>query len=280
MHKTPEALHHIRRFGGPPVHFPFLLPLFVAAGKNLYSQPTLSPFVSSEDKMTYRMISKYIGALVLTGLCLTAAGQTTLSGQKVGLYISSKGVTIDNAFNLHMAQFLKQEEDRSGTGRIKTEFIIRVGTLLADQLQALTQADTVIFLNGDLQYGAAFQQAWDPEQARIAYADEGLQDLDMVVVLDTFEMDARIHNSVYIRSNKMITERIPVKVTRLRLNWADPTQTRQLTPQYVCFDEISSPAPRPAVQFGADNTAMGQYLNRLFSQWWAQAAEGVPGACR
>ncbi|MEZ4827405.1 MAG: hypothetical protein R3C61_14165 [Bacteroidia bacterium] len=193
-----------------------------------------------------------------------------LKGKHVGLYISAKEFEIPEDQNIPVTQFLTIGEDRSYAGRLKSEFMIRLGWMLAEQLQAVSLADSVHFLNADLPKGKAMQDAWDPVRNRLFRPNEVLNELDYILVLSPFTMTTRIHKSVYIRSNRMVTDRITVRMTEMRVTQflvSDPTEVRNY---HICFDEQASEKPKELYfDFYQAQSPMGKYLSLLFSRWWS-----------
>ncbi len=202
------------------------------------------------------------------------------SGEKVGVFISSRSLSYDLDFNIQVAQFLKIEEDRSNVGKMKNEFIIRLGELFSAQLQEKSNADTVYFLNADLKRGRALLEAYDTLSGNLLRPDPVLTELDHILIIDPLHIRSRIHRSVYIRSNRMITDYIPVKNTRLTVLYLNPQQPRQPQSVQVCYDEIEGPKRTTSFSFLEDKSRLGTYLSQVFSQWWLQFWLDQPGNCR
>jgi hypothetical protein len=208
-----------------------------------------------------------------------AEAQSHFADQKIGLYLSSSSFQVADELDLEVSQFLTQgTEDRSWVGQPKRELMIRLGDLLCTQLQALSGANTVYFLNGDLERGRAFRDAYLGERDLMRPAP-ALADLDQVLVLSQFALDTRRHRSVYIRSNRMITEYIPVKRIELQVSAFDPAQGGSPTLTRVCYDDLNSTKPAWHFDFYREASELGKYLSRVFSQWWLQAAEGAESGC-
>lgn len=219
--------------------------------------------------------------LVVTSSFLSAQSSTRpLSGEKIGVFISSKSCGYASPFFIEIAQFLKQKEDRSNIGKMKSEFIIRFGSLFVEQLQLLTNADTVIFLNGDIERGRAFLAAYDSVTRGLIRPGAPLQSLDRVLVIDPLFIHSRKHRSVFIRSNRVITEYIPVKLAELTVVSLRMTQPRNPHITEVCYDDFDSPKPTLQFDFLKEDSKMGLYLSQTFSQWWAQWQLGAETLCK
>lgn len=219
-------------------------------------------------------------AVLLLGMEIRCLAQRNWEGKAVGFYISSRTLDYHPDFYIEVAQFLKVEDDRSNVGKMKNEFIIRVGDILTWQLQAQTGADTIYFLNADMERGRAMLAAYDTAQGYLLDPDPVLQQLDYVLVLDPFEINSRNHRSVYIRSNRMITENIPVKRTRFTMTLIEPVRPRMPKRTQVCYDDLSSNKPQDIIfDFLQDESKMGRYLSQVFSQWWNQWWLGAAGNC-
>jgi len=227
----------------------------------------------------------FLVAFLLCEMCMSfalAQGQSADSwqGKKLGIFISSRGLSYHPDFHLEVAQFLKLEEDRSNEGRMKSEFIIRLGELLVPQFQEVTGADTVIFLNADLTRGRDFVSAYDTMTSTLQAPSAELKELEDIWVIEPFKLDSRVHNSVFIRSNRMITERIPIKRTRMIISRVDPGREVDTRIQRVCYDDLQK--EKPALQFDIlmKESKMGKYLSFLFSQWWLQEIGTLEGTCK
>ncbi|MDX2247828.1 MAG: hypothetical protein SF052_13670 [Bacteroidia bacterium] len=204
-----------------------------------------------------------------------------LKGKQVGFYISSNDFLIPEEQNIAITQFLTIGEDRSYAGKLKAEFMIRIGWLFSEQLQILSGADSIHFLNADLPKGKAIQESWDAERNRLVRPGEPLQELDYVLVLSPFSLTTRIHKSVFIRSNRMVTDRITVRMTDMKITQfqiSDPTSPRNY---HICFDEQTSEKPvETYFDFYREKSPMGKYLSLLFSRWWGAFLIERPEFCQ
>lgn len=214
------------------------------------------------------------------GLSISTQAQApSFANKKIGVYISSKEFNYPPEYYIQVSQFLKQEDDRSAAGRMKAELIIKLGWLLTEQLQTITGADTVYFMNADLALGRGLQDAYEKTYGRLRQPSEELKTLDVIWVVDPFELSNRIHKSVYIHSNRMITERIPIKKVNFfvrQFNMDDPT--RALVDE-VCFDAKTSPSAPAHFDFYESESPLGKFFSRAFSQWWAQVQGTSTGLC-
>ena len=178
-----------------------------------------------------------------------------------------------------MTQFLKVEEDRSWTGNMKMELLIRMGELLTAQIGPIANADSVYFVNPDIKRGGEFLEAYQADKSRInsnALADIGL---DYIIVLDAFELFTRPVRSTFIRSNRMYTEKVQVKKAYLHLSIYDLEKQSPIWTQEVCFDERESPKLKPQLDFYNEQSPLGLFLGKVFTQWWNQLADGVRSSC-
>lgn len=228
-------------------------------------------------KIVFKSFVILIGLLIFVGV--QSQAQDDWKGKTAGVYISSRSFGYDADFFIEVAQFLKQEEDRSNIGKMKNEFIIRVGDLLTAQLQEMTGADTIYFLNADMTRGRAMLAAYDTARGYLINPDPVLQELDYVLVIDPFYIHSRNHRSVYIRSNRMITENIPVKKARFSVTLIETVRPRIPKLTKVCYDDLSSDKPELVFDFLQEESKMGKYLSQVFSQWWGQWQQGVPAGC-
>lgn len=225
---------------------------------------------------------RFCGLLSLM-LCLTLptfAQANLLNQKKIGVYISSRAVTYGQDYYIPIAQFVTQEDDAAWNGRLKSEFLIRMGWMLTEQLQGLSDADTVYFMNADLPMGKAMQESYDPILGTIDARNERLQDLDFIVVLDEFDMTMRIHRSVYIRSNRMVSENIPIKTGSFQMTLFDLSNPDLVLNTRVCLDDQKTPKPSSwHFDMLKDSSAMGKFLSKVFSTWWDLMLMGERSSC-
>jgi hypothetical protein len=218
--------------------------------------------------------------LIGSNLAPLRAQAPALAGKSIGLYISSKEFQFSDLLSMQVTQFLTIGEDRSYAGRIKPEFMIRLGWLLTEQLPGITGADTVHFLNADPPRGYAFREAYDPLLNRFSGpAQEALQDLDVVLVLSAFDFQTRSHRSTYVMSNRMVTERIQVKHGKMEITPILIKEGRTLDPVQVCLDDQKHKAPTLHFDFYRKQSPTGNFLSKLFSQWWEQWKNSHAGFC-
>lgn len=209
-----------------------------------------------------------------------SAQANLLAGKTVGVYISSKAVVYPTDYYIPIAQFVTRDNDAAWNGRLKAEFLIRMGWLLSEQLGALSEADTVLFLNADLPRGRAMQAAYDPVLNRISPGEEALDDVNFIIVLDHMDLDVRLHRSVFIRSNRMITERIPIKKVHCRLTLFDLASPDLVLPTEVCLDDMNDKNPPEwYFDFYRQESKLGQFLSKIYTQWWAQMLTGERSNC-
>ncbi|MDP5169054.1 MAG: hypothetical protein NWR72_02325 [Bacteroidia bacterium] len=203
-----------------------------------------------------------------------------LSGKKIGVYISSKAVTYGQPYYLPIAQFVTQEDDAAWNGKLKSEFLISLGWMFCQQLQPLAEADSIYFMNADLPLGRAIQEAYDPILGSISKGNTVLDELDFVLVLDEFTLETRNHRSVYIRSNRMITEDIPIKTVASRMSLFDLKSPDFVIRTSVCLDDQTSPAPQGwHFDMLRSSSPLGKFLSKVFSTWWDLMLSGERSTC-
>ncbi|MCB0855126.1 MAG: hypothetical protein KDD63_23050 [Bacteroidetes bacterium] len=231
-------------------------------------------------------LTKYLWAWV-TGLIFlfmsTSGVQAQVNpfkGKKTGVYFSSKGFSYPEELYLYVNQFIKVDDEGAWAGQQKEEFMIRLGWLLCDQLQALTGADSMYFLNADLPKGKAFRDAYDPVNNRMITPEESLKNLDYILVISPFELTTRVHKSVFIRSNRMVTDRIDVKILKFQTSLFRANGDRDPRIINICFDEQTGPKPvETYFDFYRKDSSMGKFLSWGFSHWWDAVASGSEGNC-
>lgn len=201
------------------------------------------------------------------------------NGQDMGLFISSKHFAYSEDFYKEVSQFLTIDDDRSWIGKMKSEFIIRMGWLLQEQIQKLEKVDTLYFMNAEPKLGRALLDSYDFEAKRYKTAHEDLALLQKIYVLNSFKINTRKHRSVYIRSNRMITEYIPIMVVSLNISVFDPANPGATVQTEVCFDAQTSTVLTDYFDLFAARSKLGKLLSNSYSQWWTQLLEDIPSNC-
>ncbi|MEO1450308.1 MAG: hypothetical protein AAFV07_12320, partial [Bacteroidota bacterium] len=154
-----------------------------------------------------------------------------------------------------------------------------IGWLLADEIKKETGADTVFFLNAEPARGGAFQDNYDLYNQEMITQPQPLQDLEMVFVLDSVTLSTRKHRSVFIRSNRMVTEYININVASGYMHAIDPRSTSRGELTRFCFDAQKSPKSPPVFDLYKSQSPMGGFMSRFLSQWWVQWRLGEKGVC-
>lgn len=201
------------------------------------------------------------------------------NGQDMGLFISSKHFGYSEDFYKEVSQFLTIDDDRSWIGKMKSEFIIRMGWLLQEQIQKLEKVDTLYFMNAEPKLGRALLDSYDFETKRYKTSHEDLALLQKIYVLNSFKINTRKHRSVYIRSNRMITEYIPIMVVSLNISVFDPANPGATVQTEVCFDAQTSTVVTDYFDLFAARSKLGKLLSNSYSQWWTQLLADIPSNC-
>ncbi len=204
--------------------------------------------------------------------------QSDFQGKRISVFISSKTSHYTEPFVLPVTQFLKIEEDRSWTGDLKAEFLIRIGEVFCEELQELTQADTVIFLNADLNRGQQFLANYDQERQQLV-SSQGLSDSDALLIIQDFSLKNRLERSVFIRSNRMFSEKIPVKQAELNILAFSSGKTLPAKTFTICRDEKISAKVPLHFDFYNSQSKLGKFLSQVFSIWWEMDLQNVSSNC-
>lgn len=224
---------------------------------------------------------RVVGCLIYMALSLPLSAWAQLpdlAGKRAGVYISMRQLSFTDAYYKAINQFLTVEEDRSWSELVKTEFALRIGERLSAQLQAITGADTVYFLNADPQRGRDFIQHYHQGQDSLAAFGGSLAPLQVVFSLSALDFKTRSERIAYIRSNRIISEQLSVRQARMGLSIFRPQgQVQRYT---TCYDERSSGKPPMLMDFFAANSPLGAYLSQLFSVWWLQLSNEEKTNCR
>ena len=229
-----------------------------------------------EKRHFFQLIFIFLGLLAGN---FAKAQKNPFKDKKVGVYISSKSFTYPEELYLNISQFIGIMDKDAWAGRQKSEFIIRLGWMICEQLKELGEVDSVAFLNADLARGSLFQNAYDGLNNRMITPREPL-DLDYVLVFSPFEMTTRIHKSVYIRSNRMVTDRINVKIINFETALFKANGDRDPKVIKICFDEQKGTKPSAHYfDFHRKESGLGKFLSFSFSHWWEAVRNGSDGNC-
>ena len=215
----------------------------------------------------------------ITALSTLNAQEIDKNKSNYGLFISSKNFAYSEDFYKEISQFLTIDDDRSWVGQMKQEFIIRMGWMLQEQIQKLQEADTLFFLNAEPALGRAFLDSYDFESLRFSNSSAELEGLKKIYVLNSFEINMRKHRSVYIRSNKMYTEYIPIMVLSFNIGEIDLENGGKMTQTEVCFDAQKSTTNAKYFDLYSNKSEVGKLLSKSYSQWWSQLLNGIPSNC-
>jgi hypothetical protein len=219
------------------------------------------------------------GAGIFPHSTLHAQG-SFLEGKRVGIYFSSKEFQYTEDYNLPIAQFLSVDDDRSYSGKMKSELLVRLGELLTEQFPGVTGADSVYFINADLQSGRAFINSYDAIDNRIYDPAMAFEGTDYILVMNSLDLSTRVENDVFIRSNRMLTERVRVKKAQMAFTLFDLSDLTSLPRQLEsCLDERRSPVLANQFDFYQKRSSLGKFLGRLFTQTWDQAISGTDSTC-
>jgi len=219
-----------------------------------------------------------IGIICWMGIQGCLAQANLMQGKNIGIYISSSNFTITDGYYMPVAQFLSIEEDRSSIGEMKAELMIRVGELLSEQLIKVAMADSVYFLNADIYKGRYFQKFYSTKTNRLTDSLT-LENTDLVLVINKMDLSIRQHRSVYIRSNQMYTQKIPVKVAEMSITLLDPVVPDLALEAHTCFDEQKDKKVEMSFDFYQSDSKLGLFFSYLFSRWWYQLQEGELDNC-
>lgn len=202
-----------------------------------------------------------------------------LSGKRVGIYISNTRFDLPESYFMSAAQFLSQGENRSGSGDLKSELIIRLGVLFCRRVSELSDADTVIFLNASPEYGRSFLNSYDATDNKLKSTVDASLDVDFVVVLNKIELSMRSYQAVIVRSNRMYTEKVPVKMGVMEAGLFDPQVPDLVIHRQTCIDEQKDAKVFRHFDMYTRDSSLGNFFSLIFSKWWDQMLNGIETAC-
>lgn len=198
------------------------------------------------------------------------AQELDLHYKKVGIYLSSKSVSFDSDYYIWINQFLSLGDDRSWEDNQKAEFLIRLGQRWSAELQRITDADTVIFLNGDVELGKQYLREGAAEMLRSGA-------VDVVITLDSLSLATRVKRVNYIRSNKIYSSKRIIRKARMHSSvYVAGASPRRLA---TCFDEASHDFPPALIDVYTEASILGKFCSGLFSRWWLEVYAGKNGLC-
>lgn len=203
-----------------------------------------------------------------------------LEGKTIGIYFSGKQFSFSDDNYMRIHQFLQAEDDRSWGENMKAEFLVRLGERLRLELQVKTNADSVYFINSDMERGAAFLGAYNPEGNTLSLQSPLFAQTDLVLVMNKLEFSARFVKSMIIRSNRMIPQRTRIHQANMELSWFAVSKRNSLFETRICFDEKLKSSTSPIIDMYDGESALGSFLTQLYSSWWLQTLDGVASDCK
>ncbi len=203
-----------------------------------------------------------------------------LTGKTLGIYISAKQVNFNEDYHMDVNQFLTVEEDRSWGVNAKTEFLVRLGERLGEQLKEVTGLDSVYFLNADPARAREFIQQYNPDNGIVRPLSNRFEGTDMILIIDELTLLTRSGEYAYIRSNRIFTQRIRVKHAQLSMRWHNLEVNDHPLRTVTCFDAKESTRPPHIINLYAKDSSLGDFLTKLFSTWWLQMAHQEPNNCQ
>ena len=224
--------------------------------------------MNSQPRFVFRLFAI---AFLLLPFAFIQAQQFKLKGQKAGIYLSSKAMSFDSDYHIWINQVLSLEDDRSWEDNQKVEFLIRLGKRWSAELQRISGADTVIFINGDVELGKQYLESGAVEMLRTGK-------FDAVISLDSLFLETRSKRVNFIRSNKLLTAKRTIRHARMH-----STVYRNGKPPLTlstCFDEDLHKFPPVLIDLYAEDSVLGKFCSGLLSQWWLEVYSGNPGRCK
>lgn len=218
--------------------------------------------------------------LLLCWLLLPLQGQVSpANGQVVGFYISGSQFDYNEFYHMHFARYLVIDEDRSFGASEKAEFLIRLGEQLSAEMKRVSGADSVVFLNAHPDLGRSFMAAYDGETGSLSKLHKDFGEIDQYWVLSSLALDTRISKSVFIRSNRMITERVRHMYAHLQMRRYSSEEVQPMQELRVCLDEREMPKVSQEILLKGEGR-LGRYMSRLCSLAWLSIAQGDEGNCQ
>lgn len=227
---------------------------------------------------TCRYILLGIYFLLFNAASIISQPQTNpFQGKKIGLYISSVDVNYTEYYYFPISQFLSVGENRLGAEKMKTEFLIRLGEMFTNQIEEISLADTVYFVNANIERGKSIRNAYDKDKKMLV--KPSFFDMDFIMVIDQLNLSTYKARSVFIQSNRMYSEQIDYKIADLQITlFQEPTTVAKQTFQ-TCVDDKEPFNEEYYFDFHNKNSSMGKFLGKLFSLWWVQLKSNNSSSC-
>lgn len=225
--------------------------------------------------------------LILVGVLLHSLGQAQaskvefpLKGKRVAVYFSKKNFTFDDNYRIPLSQFIKSDEgEHAEIEDIKLQTLVALGTLVAQQLKAPSQADSVYFLNEFPAMANAFIQGYGSDDHTLEPLGNTFLGTDYILVLNPFILGSYKTSSVYSRSNRIITEQIVVKTARVRIELFDPRSGERRFVFESCIDDRKTAVKDNYFEFHMQFSRTGRFLSKLFSLAVQNMNAGIESNC-
>lgn len=203
-----------------------------------------------------------------------------LHGKQVAVYFSKKQFSFDDSYRIPLSQFIKSDQgENAEIEDIKLQTLVALGTLVAQQLKAASQADSVYFLNEFPALASAFISRYSSDERIMEPMGAGFDQTDCILVVNPFTLNSYKTSSVYSRSNRIITEQIVVKTAHIRFELFDPRTGNRLHAYESCIDERKTSVSSILFEFHMESSRTGQFLAKLFSLAVHNMNQGILDNC-
>lgn len=203
-----------------------------------------------------------------------------MEGKTVGVYFSKKNFEFSDQWLKPLMQFIKAGEGQNVTIEdLKLQAIILIGNSFSDQLDTVVGADSVYFLNENPELAMEFMRGYGLGTRNSNPLGSSFQETDYIMVVNPIKLETYPTNSVYVRSNQIITEKIDVRRARLSIDLFEVPSGKKVATTNSCTDERDTKVPVLKFDLESDNSVSGKFLSKSFTHAIFELAEGTSSNC-
>lgn len=221
--------------------------------------------------------------LLLFTFSLTQAqnlGHDVFKGKTVAVYFSKKYFTFPEDYRFMVPAFILSDQGKdTPLEDLRQQTLISLGRMFAEQLASVTGADSAWFLNEDPAKASQFMQRYDADSSTLEPMPARLPGADLILVINPLTLGGYKRNIVYVRSDRVITEKEYEKTAKARFILFDPASGRPVASTHICFDSFNDKVDQPRFDFRSASSPLGKFLSQLFTLGILQLQGGIPTTC-
>ena len=217
--------------------------------------------------MKFNILSGIIFFVTSTVCFFPAIGQLDmLSHKTIAVYFSKRQFGFDEEFNTALTQLLlKKNGDDYIVRDLKLETLILMGERTTQGLPTLTHADSSWFLNGNPEAAKIFMNAFNADSQNLKPLDGPFEGTDYVLVISGVNLGHYKTSSVYVKSNRILTESIQHSTGRVNVQLFHAKNGMLVFSGESCLDEKNIDNREAGIDLFCDTSPAGKFLSALIT---------------